>query len=133
DTSTNSIDVSPDAFALLDTGEYPRSMTWEFVECADTGKTMYEFQTGSSEYWTSFWLRNARIPLSKVEVMSANHSSYVTLVRGTDGTLTDGKGFGKGSFTIRATGVDGRQLEDTFTWPASGIAGAMLTGKGNFD
>jgi expansin (peptidoglycan-binding protein) len=93
---------------------------------------MYEFQTGSNEWWTSFWLRNARAPLTKVEVKSVNHGSYVALQRGSDGTLTDGGGFGKGAFTIRATGVDGQQVEDTFDWPAAGIAGAMLTGKGNF-
>ncbi len=35
-------------------------------------------------------------------------------VRGTDGTLTDGGGFGAGAFTIRVTGVDGRVVTDTF-------------------
>src|SRR5450432_2219535 len=29
-TSMNSIDVSPDAFNILNTGEYPRGMTWQF-------------------------------------------------------------------------------------------------------
>ncbi|HVW28468.1 MAG TPA: hypothetical protein VHC69_24055 [Polyangiaceae bacterium] len=131
-TSTNSIDVSPDAYAILNGGEYPRSMTWQFAECPDTGKTMYEFQTGSNEWWTSFWLRNARVPLSKVEVKSKNHASYVTLQRGRDGTLTDASGFGQGPFSIRATSVDGKQIEDSFDWPSSGIAGAMLSGSGNF-
>ncbi len=132
DTTTNSIDVSPDAYAILNSGEYPRSMTWQFTKCPTTGKMMYEFQTGSSEYWTSLWLRDASVPLTKVEVKSVNHASYVTLTRGSDGTLTDASGFGKGSFSIRATGMDGRQVEDTFDWPSAGIAGAMLTGKGNF-
>jgi expansin (peptidoglycan-binding protein) len=132
DTSTNSIDVSPDAYAILNSGEYPRSMTWQFTECPDTGSTIYEFQTGSNEWWTSFWLRNARLPIAKVEVMSKNHASYVTLQRGSDGTLTDASGFGQGPFTIRATSIDGKQLVDSFDWPSGGIAGAMLTGKGNF-
>jgi hypothetical protein len=39
---------------------------------------------------------------------------------------------GTGSFSIRSTGVDGQQVTDTFTWPAGGIAGALLTEKGNF-
>ena len=133
DTTMNSIDVSPEAYQILDSGEYPRAMTFQFVECPDTGKLMYEFQTGSNEWWTSFWLRNARVPLSKVEVKSKNHASYVALERGSDGTLTDGGGFGAGPFSIRATGVDGRQIVDDFTWPSGGIAGAMLVGKGNFD
>jgi len=132
DTTPNSIDVSPDAYTILNSGEYPRAMTWQFGECPDTGKIMYEFQTGSSEYWTSLWVRNARVPLSKVEVQSTNHASFVALQRGGDGTLTDNSGFGKGTFTVKLTGVDNRTVSDTFTWPSSGIAGQMLNGQGNF-
>lgn len=133
DTTPNSIDVSPAAFAILDSGEYPRSMSWQFAKCPDTGNVMYEFQTGSSQWWTSLWVRNARVPLTSVEVKSANHPNYVELSRGSDGTLTDGAGFGEGPFSIRLTGADGQQIEDDFDWPASGVAGVTLTGSGNFD
>jgi expansin (peptidoglycan-binding protein) len=132
DTSTNSIDTSPEAFALLDSGEFPRAMTWRFARCPDTGPMIYEFQTGANEWWTSLWVRNARVPLTKVEVESANHASFAPLERGGDGTLTDPSGFGAGTFSIRSTGVDGQEIVDTFDWPAGGIAGARLTGKGNF-
>jgi expansin (peptidoglycan-binding protein) len=108
-------------------------MTWQFAECPDTGPIMYEFQTGSSQWWTSLWVRNVRVPVAKVEVESPNHPSWAELTRGSDGTLTDGGGFGMGQFSIRTTGVDGKQVVDTFPWPASGIAGAFLTGKGNLD
>jgi hypothetical protein len=70
--------------------------------------------------------------LTKVEVQSVNHSQWTELERGTDGTLTDNAGFGKGPFSIRATGVDNSQIIDNFQWPASGVAGAMLNGTGNF-
>ncbi len=133
DTTTDSIDVSPEAYSFLNVGEYPRSMTWQFAKCPDTGAMMYEFQTGSSEYWTSLWVRNARVPLAKIEVQSKNHSSWTELMRGAgDGTVTDAMGFGAGTFSIRSTGLDGQQVVDTFDWPSSGIAGAFLTGKGNF-
>jgi hypothetical protein len=132
DTTANSIDTSPSAYQVLNKGEYPRSMTWQFAKCPDTGVMTYEFQTGSSQYWTSLWVRNARVPLAKVEVQSANHSSYTALSRGSDGTLTDASGFGSGMFSIRSTGVDGQVVVDTFAWPGGGIAGAFLTGKGNF-
>lgn len=131
DTSNNSVDVSPEAYAILDSGEYPRAMSWQFAKCPDTGKVMYEFQTGSSEWWTSLWVRNARVPLKKVEVKSANHGSFVALARGGDGTLTDNAGFGKGPFTIQLTGIDGQVYSDTFQWPGNGIAGQTLTGQGN--
>jgi expansin (peptidoglycan-binding protein) len=132
-TTPNSIDVSPAAYAILDSGEYPRSMTWQFAKCPDTGKLMYEFQTQASEYWTSLWVRNARVPVKSVEVKSANHANYVPLTRGTDGTLTDPApgGFGKGTFSIRTTGIDNQQVVDTFAWPSAGVGGAMLTGQVN--
>jgi expansin len=133
-TSTDSIDTSPQAYSLLNEMEYPRSMTWQFAKCPDTGPMMYEFQTGSSQYWTSLWVRNARVPLAKVEVQSANHPSWTALARGAgDGTATDASGFGMGKFSIRSTGVDGQQVTDTFEWPSAGIAGAFLTGAGNFE
>jgi expansin len=131
DTTANSIDVSPDAYAVLNSKEYPRTMTWQFARCADTGKILYEFQTGSSEWWTSFWVRNARVPITKVEVKSQKHD-FQALTRGSDGTLTDGGGFGKGAFSIRLTGLDGSQVQDTFAWPAAGIGGQTLVGQGNF-
>ncbi len=131
-TSTNSIDTSPEAYNLLDSGEYPREMTWQFAKCPETGPMLYEVQTGSNEWWTSLWVRNARVPLAKVEVQSQNHASFVELERGGDGTLTDASGFGAGQFSIRSTGVDGQVVVDTFEWPSGGIAGAFLTGQGNF-
>ncbi len=132
ETTRNSIDVSPEAYKILDSGEYPRSMAWQFTRCPDTGRVMYEFQTGAHEYWTSLWVRNARIPISKTDVKSKNHAAYIPLTRGTDGSLTDASGFGKGAFTIRLTGIDGSTLEDTFDWPAEGVAGKILLGRANF-
>jgi hypothetical protein len=67
-----------------------------------------------------------------VEVQSPNHSSFVELQRGADGTLTDAGGFGNGAFSIRSAGVDNQVVVDDFAWPAGGIAGAFLNGKGNF-
>jgi expansin len=132
DTSPNSIDVSPEAYQILNTGEYPRDMTWQFAECPASGPMTYEFQTGANQWWTSLWVRNARVPLSRVEVQSQNHPSFIELQRGGDGTLTDGGGFGMGKFSIRSTGVDNQQVVDTFDWPSPDIAGAFLVGKGNF-
>ena len=112
--------------------KFPRSMTWQLVKCPDTGAIVYEFQSGAHEYWTSLWVRNARVPIARVEVQSANHAQFVELTRAGDGTLTDASGFGVGPFTLRVTGVDGSQITDSFTWPAGGVGGARLTGAENF-
>src|SRR5512145_2384585 len=108
------IDVSPSVYAALNTSEYPRSMTWQFAKCPDTGTLAYEFQTASSQWWTSFWARNQRVPLARVEVKSQNHPTFFELRRETDGTLNDDGGFGPGAFTLRLTAVDGQVITDTF-------------------
>ncbi|MBK9030505.1 MAG: hypothetical protein IPL61_04055 [Myxococcales bacterium] len=127
DTTPNSIDVSPEAYAVLDSGEFPRAMTWQFARCNDTGPLYLEFQTEANPYWTSLWLRNARVPLAKVEVQSVNHPTPIELTRAGDGTLTDASGFGEGPFTVIATGVDGQVVTATFPWPGAGIGGQLLT------
>jgi expansin len=133
ETTKNSIDVSPEAYALLDSGESPRTMTWQLAKCPDAGALVYEFQTGANEWWTSLWVRNGRVPITKVEVKSANHADFAPLERGGDGTLTDASGFGKGPFTLRLTGLDGQVVTESFEWPSDGIAGATLTGEHRFE
>lgn len=108
------IDVSPSVFDELHLGEYPRSMTWSFASCPDTGKLRYEFQTGANVWWTSLWVRNPKLPIRKVEVRSSNHADFFELRRETDGTLTDDGGFGEGEFTLRVTAWDGQVVTDTF-------------------
>jgi len=132
DTTTNSIDVSPAAYDVLDSGEFPRAMTWQLARCNDTGPIHYEFQSGAHQWWTSLWVRNARVPIERVEVTSVNHATPITLQRGSDGTLTDAGGFGEGPFRLRVIGIDGQTVTDQFDWPASGIGGQILVGQGNF-
>jgi hypothetical protein len=112
--SPGDLDVSPAVYEALNTDEFPRSMSYQFAKCPDTGPLQYEFQTGANVFWTSLWVRNQRVPLANVEVMSANHSSFFALRRETDGTLNDDGGFGAGEFTLRLTGVDGQVVTQTF-------------------
>ncbi|MBN2525266.1 MAG: hypothetical protein JXR76_02655 [Deltaproteobacteria bacterium] len=107
------IDVSPSVYAAINEDEWPRTMTWEFASCPDTGTLYYEFQTEANIWWTSLWVRNPKVPIEKVEVKSSKHSDYIELTRGTDGTLTDKSGFGDGPFTLRITAMDGQIIEDT--------------------
>lgn len=110
----NDIDVSQPVFDALAGSDPQRSMTWQLAECPDTGTLRYQFQTQANPFWTSFWVRNPRVPVTKVEVMSANHADFFTLRRETDGTLNDDMGFGQGPFTLRITGIDSSVVTDTF-------------------
>ena len=109
----SNLDVSPSIYESLNTGEYPRSMSWEFTPCPTTSPLSYQFQAASSIWWTSLWVRNPKVPVTKVEVRSANHADFFTLRRETDGTLNDDGGFGSGPFTLRITGMDGQVLTET--------------------
>lgn len=136
DTGPNDIDLSPAACAALsgDAGcdVWPRDMSWQFAMCPDTGNIAYQFQTEANEWWTSFWVRNSRLPITKVEVQSTNHPSFTELPigGGGDGTITDGGGFGAGEFTLRVTSVDGQVITDTFP---SFAPGGTLWSTTNFE
>lgn len=106
------IDVSPSVYDAIHEGEYPRSMSWSFARCPDVGGLKYEFHEDAHEYWTSLWVRDPRVPLMKAEVKRAAEKSFTELQRSGDGTLVDTSGFGKGSFTLRLTALDGQVLTD---------------------
>jgi hypothetical protein len=124
------IDVSPSVYETLNTQEYPRSMTWKFGKCPDTGTLRYEYQTGANAWWTSLWVRNPRVPLESVAVKSANHPDYFSLRRETDGTLNDDGGFGEGEFTLKLTSIDGQVITETF---ASFTPGSIVESSKQFE
>jgi hypothetical protein len=106
------IDVSPSVYAAINHEENPRSMSWRFAHCPETGgKLAYEFKSGSNPWWTALWVRNPRVPVAKVEVKSGAED-FVELVRESDGSLVDASGFGDGAFTLRITGLDGQVVEE---------------------
>ena len=124
------IDVSPSAYAALHSDEFPRAMSWRFAACPDTGPLRYEFQTEANVYWTSLWVRNPRIPVSRVEVRSENHPEFFELRRESDGTVNDDGGFGEGEFTLRMTGMNGQAVSETLP---GFDAGELITGSAQFE
>ncbi|KAJ3432855.1 hypothetical protein M0812_21798 [Anaeramoeba flamelloides] len=131
--SEGDIDVSPQAYDALNQGEYPRTMTWQLSSCDSglTGSIYYQFQTEANIWWTSLWVRNAFLPVEKVEVISSKHTDWFELVRKSDGTLNDSGGFGEGAFTLRVTAMNGDQIEDTFEQFSAGDL--LVSPSGNFN
>lgn len=122
------VDLSPQAYDMLNAGEYPRTMSWQLVTCPTTSPLYVQYQTGANVWWTSFWIRNPRVAIDHVSVTSANHTTPVDLVQGGDGTFTDGGGFGDGPFTLTVVGADGSTFSQTF---ASFTPGALVMASGN--
>jgi hypothetical protein len=124
------IDVSQTVFDAINEGEFPRTMTWEFAKCPDTGPMSYEFKTGSNPFWTALWVRNPRVPITDVEVQGDGDTAFVTLARESDGSVVDATGFGSGDFTLRVTSMDGQAVTETLP-PFS--AGALVRGDAQFE
>jgi expansin (peptidoglycan-binding protein) len=96
-------------------------MTWQLAACPDDGSPLfYQFKSGANVWWTALWVRNARLPVAKVEVKSANHADWLALERVSDGSLVDAGGFGEGAFTLRVTAVNGASVSDDFSGFAPG-------------
>ena len=114
------MDVSPEAYDFLyeqdpqGTPSNPRPMSWQLAECPVEGNIFLQWQTEANIWWTSLWVRNSRLPVSTLEVRSANHADFTGLQRGTDGTFTDASGFGEGAFDLRITASDGSTLTQSF-------------------
>ena len=129
-TTPNSIDVSPEAYAILNSGEYPRHMSWYVTKCPDNGENIYyQFKTGCHEYWVAFWCRNVSLPVSYVEVISSEHAEWYKLKRETDGSYVYGPGFRNKPFKIRVTAIDGTVIEDSYE---SFTAGGLLESSSQF-
>lgn len=123
------IDVSRAAYDALNSGENPRRMRWRLTRCPGSEPIHLQFQTGANPWWTSFWVRTPSVAVERVEVRSANHSSWFTMRREADGTFNDDGGFGEGMFTLRITAKNGATVEVTrpgFT------AGELVRTNANF-
>jgi expansin (peptidoglycan-binding protein) len=99
----------------MGTPDLPRPMSWQLARCPDKGNMVLEYQTGSNPYWTSFWVRNARVPIASVESKKADEAGFTKLARTSDGPFTDGDGVGMGAFDLRITSVGGQAVTQTFT------------------
>lgn len=114
------MDLSPQAYEALladdptATPQNPRPMTWRLAKCPEGSPIHLQYQTQANVDWTSFWVRNPRLPIDRVEVQSARHPQFVSLRRGNDGTWNLDRGFGRGAFTLRITSVEGVSVTQTF-------------------
>jgi expansin len=115
------LDMSQEAFAKIadvSAGRVP--ITWNVVECNVSGPLSYHYKDGSSQYWTAIQVRNSRLPIAKLEVQSGG--SFTEVDRADYNYFVDASGAGTGSVTVRITSVDGQQITDTLTAPASDVS-----------
>jgi expansin (peptidoglycan-binding protein) len=118
---TGHLDMSQEAFAKIadvSAGRVP--ITWNVVECNVSGPLSYHYKDGSSQYWTAIQVRNSRLPIAKLEVQSGG--SFTEVNRADYNYFVDASGAGTGPVTVRITSIDGQQVTDTLTAPASDVS-----------
>jgi expansin (peptidoglycan-binding protein) len=122
------LDLSQEAFAQIadvSAGRVP--ITWQEVACDVTGNVAYHYKDGSSQYWTAIQVRNHRLPIAKLEIMTAG--SYADVPRADYNYFVASSGAGPGNVSVRITAVDGQQLEDVLPPVSSDVT---VPGSGQF-
>lgn len=111
------LDLSKEAFAKLS----PLSagviaITWHPVACPVTGPIRYQLKDGSSQYYTSFQVRNHRLPITKFE--AEVNGAFVNVPRRDYNYFELASGVKTpGAFRVRVTALGGATLTDTLPSP----------------
>lgn len=128
-----SLDLSPEAFdRVAPRSKGQVSITYQPVSCAVTGTLQYRFKEGSSQYWTAIQIRNAALPVSKLEFNKGGQWVNIPRVDYNYFIATAGVGaLGPGGLQLRVTSGDGtQQLTDTL--PAI-LDGQVASGASQFN
>jgi expansin len=125
---TGHLDLSMSAFAKIadvSAGRVP--ITWHVVPCAVSGDVQYRYKEGSSQYWTAIQVRNSRLAVSSLELMTSG--AWQSVMRSDYDYFVDAAGAGSGSLMVRITAADGEQLVDTLPPVQSAL---VVDGSGQF-
>lgn len=127
--ASDDLDLSEKAFSLIaepSQGRVP--ITWTPVACNTEGPLAIRFKEGSSSVWMAVQVRNSRIPVKRVEMMTG--SGWLTLSQQSYNYHLNEDGPGPGPFSFRLTAIDGQQrvLDDI---PLQ--AAQVVEGQGQFD
>jgi len=111
--SAGSLDLSETAFGMISPLSAGRvAITWQEVDCPVTGPISYEFQSGSSQFYTAIQLRNTRYPIATLE--SIDGSGSATAIPRLDyNYFVASSGLGPGPYALRVTDQRGHVLDDT--------------------
>jgi len=112
ETGTYDIDVSPQVRSALG-GDTSSKATWRFITCPTTNPIYYTFddREWTNTWYFRVWVRNARVPVAKVEYQLAG-KSWAAMSWNDDGAWEmDSKDFSAG-FSLRVTAIDGQVVQD---------------------
>ena len=132
ETGPNDIDVSPQIDNALDAAA-GRTATWRFVTCPTIDPIVYTFdgRQWSNIWFFRVWVRNARVPVAKVEYRLGTGSWATPDWQGDGAWQASGADF-SGGFSLRVTSIDGQALEDAIPGLGTFDPNAGIRSHGNF-
>lgn len=108
------LDLSAQAFAkIADPSAGKIDISFAPVPCAVTGPIAYHFKDGSSKYWTAIQVRNAKLPIAKLEYMKSGSWVAIDRVDYNYFVVNGGVGDQPNGLQLRVTSSDGKTLTDT--------------------
>ena len=132
ETGVDDIDVSPQVDSALGGGA-KRTLTWQFVSCPTVHPIYYTFDDRgwSNTWYFRVWVRNARVPVAKVEYQLAG-KGWASMNWQNDGAWeVDSRDFSAG-FSLRVTSIDGQTIEDAIPGIGTFDPNAGVASKTNF-
>ena len=132
ETGTNDIDVSKEVDAALNASA-GRKLTWRFVSCPTRNSIYYTFddRQWSNVWFFRVWIRNARVPVQKVEYKLGSGAWAVADWQSDGAWQAASQDFSKG-FSLRATAIDGQTVEDSLPGVSTFDPNAGIASHGNF-
>ena len=128
----NDIDVSPQLIAFFGSPTPPQG-SWRFVSCPTTAPIVYTFdgREWSNTWFFRVWIRNARLPVSKVEYQLAGGAWRTVGVQSDGAYQASSQDFSSG-FSLRVTAVDGQTVVDAIPGLGGFAPDKGVTSQGNF-
>lgn len=123
------IDLSVQAFDRIAdriAGRVP--IQWRIVSPNLVGPIVYQFKSGSNQWWSAVQVRNHRNPIAKLEYRRSN-GQWITVNRVSYNYFVEPSGMGPGPYSFRVTDIYGNVLTD------SGIGfveGGTVNGRAQF-
>ncbi len=133
ETGPNDIDVSASIDTAL-SASAGRTLTWRFITCPTSAPVRYTFdgRQWSNTFFFRVWVRNARVPVTKVEYRIGS-AAWAATERQNDGAFqASSQDFSRG-FSLRVTSLDGATLEDSIPGLNTFDPDVGVTSHGNFD
>lgn len=116
------LDLSAEAFARIAdpvAGRVP--IRWNVVAGEVSGALSFHYKEGSSVYWVAIQVRNARLPVTRLEIQPQGASQWTEVGRTSYNYFVYPMTIASGPLRVRVTALGGATVEQTLPSPQGGL------------